>query len=513
MHSFLSRHADHVMGVLNGFDRVLFRGWLRSLAYAEGMGRFLNHIGVLLKDFGQYVQTTTEELKRQSLLRAQELGRPIVYLPSSTVRKEDVARRLLEQHPVDHGLIAVLTCVEPAPTFEIHRSREKKRLELRMKPGKCLHLYHYFQHRTFGFCHVRLQTWFPFTGHVCSNGREWLTRQLEARDIDVFRQENGILWVEDFAAAQDLLDQQLHLDWTSELERLALQVNPALPKILRCRRPHHYWCAHQTEWATDVLFGDQRSLAAVYRPLVLQAITQLNRRDVLRFLGKKLHPAFLGEVQSDFKHRPEGIRVKHSVGKNSVKVYDKLGSVLRVETTVNDPSALQAPRPKKGSRQPVPQPLRKSVADLHRRATVCQEANERYLEALADLDDPTPLKDLFDTICKRTRFHARPVRGLRPWDADDARLLAAVNDGGFVLRGLQNKEIAAALFSTPANCPRETGRRRAKVTRLLRLLRAHGVIRKIPRSHRYQVTTKGRRIIAAILAARNASISTLLKAG
>jgi hypothetical protein len=510
---FLARHQHEVIGVLSGLDRLLLRGMLRSLSYVEGMGKFLSAMGVLLKDFGKYVRTTTEKLKSSILSLAEQEGRPQLYLRSSTQRKEDVARGILAKQPVQTGLICVLSCVEPCSSYEIHRSRERKRLELRKVSRKCLHYYLYLMHPRFGFSHVRVQTWFPFTIHVCLNGREWLAHELEAAGIDSERRDNCFTKIADVTRAQELLDRQLDIDWTQELDRLVAKYVPGLRRILH-ERPRIYWCTHQTEWATDVMFRHQSQLAAIYRPLVHQAITQFGSRDVMRFLGRKVHGAFKGEIVSDFKDRPEGIRVKHSVGPNSVKVYDKQGSVLRVETTVTDPTELKALRPKAGSDTEVAlQKIRRSVADLHRLATVSQGSNERYLDALANLQETTPLKQLVSPVCQRRSFHGRSLRAIRPWDGDDVRLLTAVNDGRFVLNGFSNRDIAALFFPSPSNNEAEHRRRRAKVTRLLRLLRAHRLVRKLPHRRRYQVTPGGRSVINAILAAREAPVSSLLNAG
>jgi hypothetical protein len=413
---------------------------------------------------------------------------------------------------VDEGLICVLSCVEPCLTYNLHRSREKKRLEFQLQSGKCQHLYHYFQHPRFGFMHVRLQTWFPFSVQICMNGRDWLANDLAKAGIDFVKHDNCFPFIENVPRAQRLLSNQVNLEWPRVLDRLALQVNPALPSILQVKRPEHYWCAHQIEWATDVMFGDNNALAAIYKPLVHHAMTHFSSGDVMRFLGRKVHGAFKGEIVSDFKDRPEGIRIKHSVGRNSVKAYDKAGSILRVESTVNDPNTLRAVRPKAATGELALQPIRKSVADLERSTAVAQLANERYLDALAELDQEQPLHDVLDPVCKHTTFRGRRVRALKPWDPDELELFVAINNGDFILRGFRNADIVNALYSSRARDEKERRRRRSRVSRLLRILRAHGMIRKLPKQNRYQVTKKGRRVVTAILAARDTPVAALLKA-
>ena len=396
MKDFLARHASKISGVLSGFDRIVFRGYLRSISYAKGFETFLVCQGVLLKDFSRYVRETSERLKTASVASAEKQQRPTKYINSSSLSKENEARRILKKDPVDDGLICVLSCVEPCLTYEIHKSRERKRLELRRSVRKCTHLYHYFLDPKFGFMSARIQTWFPFNIQVCLNGREWLCRQMDRAGLSYRQRDNCLTWIEDITRAQKLLDSQLLTSWPTMLTKFARKLNPAHRSIFRDNHQEYYWCLHQSEWATDVMFGDSRSLAAIYPSLSLHAITRLSSPNVMRFLGQKVHHAFKGEIISDFKDRPEGIRVKHRVRGNSVKMYDKKGSVLRIETTINQPRDLKVFRPKEGDEHGELswRPLRKGVADIQRRAKLSQDCNDRFLQCLATVEDATPVREL-----------------------------------------------------------------------------------------------------------------------
>jgi len=134
--------------------------------------------------------------------------------------------------------------------------------------------------------------------------------------------------------------------------------------------------AHQSEWATDIAFNDAKAITPLYPALVLHAIRRFSSGDVMRFLGGKVHGGFQGEIVSDFKDRPEGLRVQHRVGGNSVKMYAKAGSILRVETTIHDARGIKSFRPKEGGPESERKwrPLRKGTADLHRRVEVSQAA-------------------------------------------------------------------------------------------------------------------------------------------
>src|SRR5690606_28029962 len=143
-----------------------------------------------------------------------------------------------------------------------------------------------------------------------------------------------------------------------------------------------------------------------------------------------------GEVTTDFKRRVEGVRVKHTVRANSVKMYDKQGSVLRVETTINRPDEFKIRRRAQGDPDSDLElrPLRKSVVDILRSSNIAQAANKRYLDALAVADDPTPLERILDPLAQRATLGDQRVRGLRPL-TDDVDLLQAIGQGEFTVNG------------------------------------------------------------------------------
>lgn len=234
----------------------------------------------------------------------------------------------------------VLTCVEPCKTYEIHRNREEKLLQLRLRLRKCKFLYHYWIDPQFGFMSARIQTWFPFSIQVCMNGREWLARRMDEAGMDYQRYDNSFPWVGDFPKAQKLMDRMQAIRWPKVLDGVAKRLNPAYGSMFRGLDMAYYWSAYQTEWATDLAFASKGALAAIYPPLVRGAIATFASRDVMRFLGKRPDRRYSGEVVSDYGDRPEGVRVKHLAFGNSLKVYDKGGSILRVETTINQPGAL-----------------------------------------------------------------------------------------------------------------------------------------------------------------------------
>ena len=515
--AFLHRCGEAMTGVLSGFDRLRLRGTLRHLFQPTVMEAYLNACRVLIKDFDTFAKGLTARIKAAAGARAEQAGRPFRFLASSQISKEALARQIAREDGVTSGLIAIFSALENCLSYSVRGNRHTKHIHLVLEPRRCLHLYHYFLHEELGLCHVRVQTWFPFTVDLCLNGRDRLARQMDQAGIAYRQRDNCFVWVQDALRAQALLDEQLRTDWPCVLGRLLDQAHPLHAEICRPIAQTYYWTASASEYATDLLFRDAASLAALYPRLVHHGLRTFASPDVMRFLGRKTPTVsgrtqghFTGEVISDLKHRPEGIRVKHSVNGNSVKMYDKEGSVLRIETTINQTEDFKVYRAKQGDPggEKTWRPLQRSVGELWRRAEVSAAANRRYLEALASVTDQTPVGQASAGVCRAVVKDGRRHRALNPWSEKDAALLAAVSRGEYTINGLRNRDLRRQLWAK-VGTDKEERRRAAAVTRQLRLLRAHGLLRKVSGTHRYVVSEGGRKIMTALLAARQADVEQL----
>jgi len=376
-------------------------------------------------------------------------------------------------------------------------------------------------HPEFGFLHARIQTWCPFPVQVCLNGREWLARQMDRVGLQYVRRDNCFPWVADWARAQRLLDAQRRTPWPRRLDRIARGLNPVHGEMFRAFPVRYYWTTYQTEWATDVVFRRAAVLRRLYPQLVHYAMTVLQSQDILRYLGRRVRldgevpKNFRGEVVTDLKMREEGVRIKHHVDGNSVRLYDKaftvVGSVLRVEATMQETAGFRVYRRKEGDRtgQKAWRVLRRGVADFPRRVAVSERAADRYLEALAWVDDQTTVQDLLARLTQRRAWKGRWVRALDPLGSDRP-LLEAVCRGEFTLNGFRNRDLQAVFFGAPTDDVRENRRRSAWVSRKLRLLRAHGIIRKVFGTYRYHLTETGQRAVSAIFATLHATVRDLL---
>ena len=516
MQQFIKKHRGELLGVLSGWDRIRFRGTFRVLSVVPGLFAWLLEQGVLLKEFKGFALGLTQRLKTSVEGVAAAAGRKIEYLASSALSKEALVEELLRREKIEHGLVCVLSCVEPCHSFDIVRDPVTKHIDLACALRKCLHWYLYYLHPVWGLCHVRIQSWLPFTVHVCVNGREWLCRSLTEASIPFQRRDNCLVAVANVAAAQRRLNAQPWYRWSEALDTLLRQACPAVCELTIQGMPlRRYWSAEETEWATDLMFRSPRALAALYPSLLRHGMTTFGSVDVLRFLGRRKFAAdggvparFAGEIISDLRQRPEGVRIKHRLNRNSIKMYDKQGSVLRVETTINDASDFRVYRSSEAGGPKSLRVLRKGVVDLPRRAEVSQSANRRYLESLAAVETPTPLGTALDRLSQPVTRHGHRSRGLHPLVGADAQAIAHLLRGEFAINGFRNRDLRLLLYGETKDRQLER-RQSAKLGRLLRLFRDHGLIYRVKGTHRYQLSAEGRRLLPVFPSARLANATQL----
>ena len=495
MERFIEKHEDKIVGVLECFDRILLKGYL-PFATGRALEAFLDRHGILYKDFKRFVLRQSELVKDHARAMAQRHGRPFEPIHPRE-RKEDRARRIAQRDGITSGLVCVFTAVEACSSFVLRPGKGKPRLH--RAPRKCLHLYFYFLDRHFGLIHVRLQTWFPFMVQVCLNGHEWLARKLDRHGVAYQRIENAFTWVANLPRAQRFADAMLRKNWLPVLETIARRVNPLLKDLLAGAK--HYWVIEQAEYATDLLFRDCGALKELYPALARHASLCFSAEDLLGFLGRKLHPAFAGEVQTDLKKRHLGLRVRHVIAGNVLKMYDKQGRILRVETVINRPREFKVFRAgtRRGKRVLGYFPMAKRIANLKCYAEHARRANHRYLEALSVVDDPSAAYGALRHLCRPVPYKTRRRRGLNPLRPDDAELFAAALRGEHAIKGFSNRSLRRHLYRTKAPGRSEERRRAQHVTRRIQLLRAHRLVAKIPHSQRYRVTHRGVQLMSAAL--------------
>jgi hypothetical protein len=492
---FVTKFASLIVCSLHCFDRVLFKAHLPMAAPRE-LERFVDY--VLRVRRSHFIKTVAPQwsdfLVRHAQQAAAKAERTYLYRTGS-FKKDQWAEGLLREQRIEGGLVGVLCTLETCNSFVLVPAPERPRFV--SKPRLQRVLYWYFLDRELGLIHVRLQTWAPFTLQVYVNGHDWLAQQLARLKIGFVLKHNAFTQFEEPAKVQRQADRFAKLDWAKILGRYAQRVNPLLRprRELACYRLR--WVVDQAEFATDLVFKSPAALAGLYRKLLEFASLTFTPKDILGFLGRKWDRRFDGEVQTEVKtDRLLGTRIKHRMTRNWLKMYDKFGLILRVETVINHPKEFFVHRTRfhrDGSSSQGFFPMNKDVGSLIHYQQQALACNRRYLDALAVVDDPAPAYQELRKLTEAKVEAGRSSAGFNPARREDVRLFAAVLDGDHIARGFRNKDIRAALYGANVET---TPRQSAAVGRLVKRLHVRQLVAKIPRTRRWRVTEAGRHLLS-----------------
>jgi hypothetical protein len=490
---FIKKHSANVQGMLSCYDRVIIKGTLPTACHAGAMTNLLYRKGYLLKDITQFTNPLRNELHANAKQIAKTEGIEIEFIRNSgKVRKEDLVKKHLKQRQVQSGLLCILSVMESCTNYVYACDKQTGRSFLRMTGGKCLHYYFYFIDPDYGLCYLRVPAWCPFQLQFYFNAHNWLARQLDKAQIKYEIKDNAFTFIEDFTRAQTLADsldaRQLH----RRLDALAARYCPAYEKV--CKTGYH-WSIMQIEHATDIVFKDKKTLAPIYDGLLKNVMHTVTPNDVARFLGRKgVHGKNDQPLDTSYKHvmREEMRRIKHRMGSTSVKVYDKFGQVLRVETTANDTSNFYHYRSvehRDGTKSSKLAPVKKSVYSLKALVPIMQGCNKRYLKYIAAFDAPVAGKKRLDKVSRPIKVNARSYRGFNFFDKDDDQLLRLVSKGDFVIHGFRNKDLRREM----------TNKSTGQISRIIKRLLLKGLIKKVNKTYRYYLTSLGNRVIKIAL--------------
>jgi hypothetical protein len=486
MGSLLERYADRIVGCLSCYDRVLLQGTLPKLCYAQGMGFLLHERGFRIFDYAKFAQPLTEAIRANAERVARENGIAVQFVAKTSTRKDDLVATVLAERGDRPGLVAILSAMEGCTSYRPWHNKNTGFTDLKATSGKCLHYYFYFIDEALGLCFVRVPTWCPFRLQFYFNGHSVLARKLDQAGIAYKTLDNAFAEIADFEAAQRLADDLEPRDLHQTLDRYAKLCCPVIEDL----GASYHWSLMQVEYSTDVVFRSRDDLQPIYETLVRTAIHAVKPDNVACFLGRKsVHGNFEDELGTKFETRIQGTRIKHHMGPVSIKMYDKFGQILRIETTATDVSFFRHYR-KVEHRDGSPAtrqiaPLRKTIYSLPDLRGLLTAANRRYLDFLSALDDPsvgmTQLRDVSET----TTESGRSYKGFNFFSAHDDALFQALARGENVISGVRNKDLRRRLGDRSSGW----------TSRCLKRLRVHGLIRRMGRTYKYYLTDLGRRVV------------------
>ncbi len=501
MESLVSRHADQVSGVISCFDRVVIMGSLSDICYANGMAGHLSAHGVRLFDFPRWAEPLRDEIRKNAEAVAAKEGLEIDFIRRKNFRKEERIKQIIAVRGDHPGLVHIFSAMEPCISFRPWHDKQTHRTTLKTRQAQCLHYYFYFIDRDLGLCYLRVPTWAPFRLQFYFNGHNWLARRFDKRGIDYTLVDNAFVELSDADKAQRIADRfdvkRLHRKLDAYSHRLC-------PVVARFRSGVH-WSIMQVEYATDLIFASREALAALYDPLVRTTVHAVKAENVATFLGRKLHGNFIGEIGNDFNTRIQGTRIRHHMGPASIKMYDKHGLVLRIETTANDVSFFKHHRRvehRDGTSSKKIAPVRKTIYSLGVMRELLTASNHRYLAFLSQLDEPDSGLRQLEKISRPVRRDDRSHRGFNLFLGCDLDLFIAIARGEHRISGFRNRDLQRPL-------QRNSG----QVSRLLKRLRVHGLIKKVARTYKYYLTRLGRSVAACALRLREETVVPALANG
>lgn len=488
---FSGRHDSKISGVIGCFDRVMIRGTLPNACHSNALEASLFLKKILFKDYLKYAENLRNELREHVDLLAKRHELPIHHLRSRKVRKEDFVREKIAEDPDKTGVVCILSAMETCVCFKCAKNEKTGYLGMHYRTGQCLHYYIYINDPELGLCFVAFPTWAPFTIRAYFNGHNWLARQMDKANIDYEMDDNCFTSVSDFEAAQKLANS---FDVKELLHpRLRRWARSFCPVAVREFGEYHF-TLHEVEYATDVVFRSAKQLAPIYKEIVHTAVCEIKHSDVATFLGRSIKGSKF-EGQSNLSGRSEGTSVRHRLGPAAIKMYDKKGKVLRVETVLNNVSFLKTFREvihRNGGSSLKNAPVKKTIYSLGDLSRLMSKANHRYLTHIGGLEERSVESAALDKLTSPVsdRNTKRTVRGMCFFSGDDKLLLTSLLDGEYRLNGISNRRLRQTHLK---------GWNSAKVSRALKRLRLHGLIKKVANTYKYYLTNLGERILPPIL--------------
>lgn len=484
--NLLARYDQEIEGVLGCFDRLVVTGTLTEVAHPRAMAGVLYQDGIRCFDIGDFAEPLRQRIRDNALEKAKEAGVEIEYLSRSKgVRKEELIAKVLAKRGNHPGLVHVLSVMEACTTFKPWHDKATGKTGLKMVPGKCGTYYFYLIDPELGLMYVRVPTWLPCRLQIYFNVHNWLAGKLRAEGIDFEMEDNAFVKISDWKRAQELACGFSVQEWEEKFHALAARFCPVVEKFSR----GYHWSVMQVEHSLDVVFKNREVLAPLYDEVSRQAVLAVRVPDMARFWGKRYSPE--AEAQSDFKTLVEGTRIKHALGRQSIKMYDKGGRVLRIEATSNDITFFRHHRKvvgRDGQEEYKMAALKKSIYSLSDVVEILGAACRRYLDFIGTLEDRTPARLDLDQITAPVRDpQDRSWRGFNLFLKEDHTVLLSILRGEFTINGLNNKRLRALLPDKSSS----------QIARILRRLRLHHLIKRVGQTYRYYLTALGRRLITA----------------
>ena len=470
---------QHMTFELEAIDRMYLNAYVPSLQTGAGFAYFVKTQLQAIVPSTTVVAPMSERFVVAIERFVETEGLDLVTFEKGQ-RKDDIAQEYRARFAGDEGVLFVGKAQEKASVF-----RTEKRRDAQGKTSPWIirstampnHYYFYIVDRDFGPLFLKFCSYFPYPAKLCLNGHEWLKRQLTQRRIPFEPLDNGIRSTTAAARVQQIAD-----------TLTADKIDALFRKWLR-RLPHPFAPAHrqtgyryqlsilQAEFALTQVLDRPATGRAFFEEVIRENLdigrpdqTQLifdrrvTRRTPGRFRTRVLTEGVVPSLHVDYK-------------KSKIKQYHKEGQALRTETTINDTYDFAVGR---------------ALRNLPALREIGFAANRRLLHVEALSHDCLIGEDHLDAVCQPVVVHNQRAAGLRFGDRRVLALMQTLCLFALSPTGIRHREVRAA--STQLRGRQADPYGASQTTYDLRRLRLHGLIERVPTTHRYRITERGAQI-------------------
>jgi hypothetical protein len=484
--SLSDRYDERMAGILACYDRIVITGTLPGICHARGMTAFLYTHQIRIFDYPQFAARLRDRIREAAASVAVQAGVAIEHVAKSHIRKEDLVAKVIATRGDHPGLVHVISAMEACDSYEPWHDKKTHKTFVRPNGGKCLHYYFYFMDAELGLTYLRVPTWAPFRLQFYCNGHSWLARRLAAANIGFTTADNAFVRIDDWQRAQALADGFKPDDLHHILDRYAALCCPVLDVFGQT----YHWSLMQVEYSSDLVFRSQATLKPLYEQLARHSVLTVKAENIATFLGRHISPALAQEIGNQFSTRIEGTCIKHRFGKSSIKMYDKFGVVLRIETTTNDVSSFKHHRKVEHRQRPPTRdlaPVKKTIYSLIDLREILLGCNRRYIAHLSALDDFSDGIRMLERVTKPRTIDGKTINGINFFNPIEQTLLRALQNPRFNIAGVRRADLQPVLDTISPT----------KLSRHIKRLRLLRLIKRVAGTYRYYLTRAGRAVIAA----------------
>ncbi len=498
---FLQKYASEIKGFIGCYDRVIISGTLNKWGFSYGMFSYLLQRKIKAVDISKFGKGYSDRLRQNitTIAKNEEIKIQYIRNPGSFDKEKDIKKRL-KQFPKEEGIVHIYSSLEICSSYEGKWDSKTRKASLKNITPRSLVYYIYFIDKMLGLCFIRIPTWIPFRIMFYFNGHNLLASKLRKNNIEYKMEDNAFTDIADFQKAQklsnDIRAKDLHI-WLDKI------IGRYLPFIEETGQ-YYRWTIQQAEYASDTIFKDKEFLRLLYEELSVNSIHCVKPDNIATYFSRALAAHYQEEVGSKYNKHILGTTIKHFMGANSIKMYDKASVVLRVETTTNNIHEFHTYRevPKRNG-EVVRQNaiMKKSIYSLYDLAKVSSAANGRYLDFISYFNCNIQGRKNLLKVAQKVYYRKRSYRGFNFFDPSDIEVLLVLSSGEFNINGFRNKSIRKKMKSKKSS---------SAVTRILKRLLLHGLIKKVKNSFKYYLTQLGKNAIAVLFVVKEQNIVPIM---